>query len=63
MKFFKSDNGGEYISTEFQQNVKQNGIKHLRSEPNCPQSNGKTERLNLTLLMKARCMHMVYSAI
>ena len=28
MKFFKSDNGGEYISTEFQQNVKQNGIKH-----------------------------------
>jgi hypothetical protein len=56
IKFFKSDNGGEYLSSEFQHFLKQNGIKHLTSVANCPQSNGKAERLNLTLLMKARCM-------
>ena len=56
IKFFRTDNGGEYLSTEFQNFLKQNGIKHQTSVPYCPKSNGKAERLNLTLLMKARCM-------
>jgi transposase InsO family protein len=56
IKFFQSDNGGEYLSKEFLLYLKQHGIKHLTSGAYCPQSNGKAERLNLTLLMKARCM-------
>ena len=56
IKYFKTDNGREYLSNAFQQYLKENGIKHLTSVEYCPQSNGKAERLNLTLLMKARCM-------
>jgi transposase InsO family protein len=56
IKLFQSDNGGEYLSKEILQYLKQHGIKHLTSVAYCPQSNGKAERLNLTLLMKARCM-------
>jgi len=44
------------MSKEFEQYLKDNGIKHQTSVAHCPQSNGKAERLNLTLLMKARCM-------
>ena len=56
IKFFHTDNGREYISNQFQNYLKDNGIKHNTSVEYCPQSNGKAERLNLTLLIKARCM-------
>jgi hypothetical protein len=51
-----TDNGSEYLSNEFQNYLKENGIIHYRSVPNCPQSNGRAERLNRTLIKKARCM-------
>jgi transposase InsO family protein len=44
------------MSKEFEQFLKTDGIKHQKSVTYCPQSTGKTERLNLTLLMKARCI-------
>ncbi len=56
IKYFQSDNGGEYLSKEFLQYLIQHGIKHLTSVAYCPKGNGRAERLNLTLLMKARCM-------
>ena len=39
-----SDNGSAFTSEEFQKFIKQNGIRHLRSAPYHPASNGLAER-------------------
>ena len=39
-----SDNGPQFVSVEFQNFVKANGIKHIRSAPYHPSSNGEAER-------------------
>ena len=52
----RTDNGKEYFSLEFQNYLKRNGIIHNTSVAYCPQSNDKAERLNRTLVEKARCM-------
>ena len=44
------------MSNDFKNYLKENGIKHNTSIPNCTQSNGRSERLNRTLLEKARFM-------
>jgi len=51
-----TDNGIKYLCNEFQNYFKENGIILYRSVPYCPQSNGEAERLNRTLIEKARCM-------
>ena len=40
-----TDNGPQFTSEEFAQFVKQNGIKHIRTSPYHPASNGAAERL------------------
>jgi hypothetical protein len=52
----RTDNGREYLSNEFQNFLKDAGIKHNTSVDYFPQMNGKAERLNRTLIEKARCM-------
>jgi hypothetical protein len=52
----RTDNGSEYLSNEFKNYLKEHGIEHITTAPYCPQSNGKPERLNRTLIDKARCM-------
>ena len=42
----RSDNGGEYLSSEFQSYLKVEGIKHERTVPKNPEQNGIAERLN-----------------
>ena len=39
-----SDNGPQFTSVEFQTFMKENGIKHIRSSPYHPASNGQVER-------------------
>ena len=39
-----SDNGPQFISEEFQTFLKGNGVKHIRSAPYHPSSNGAVER-------------------
>ena len=56
VKELRSDNGLEYFSNEFQKYLKDEGIKHNTSVAYVAQSNGKAERLNLTLIGKARTM-------
>jgi hypothetical protein len=51
-----TDNGSIYISTEFSEYLKDNGIVHYTAVAYCPQSNSKAERLNQILIEKARCM-------
>ena len=41
-----SDNGPEFISQEFKRFLSSKGIKHVRSSPYFPRSNGKIERFH-----------------
>ncbi|CAB0004504.1 unnamed protein product [Nesidiocoris tenuis] len=57
IKFFQTDNGkGEYCNRVFDQFLQENGIQRRLSAPYTPQQNGLAERMNRTLLEKARCM-------
>lgn len=40
-----SDNGPQFIAEEFEQFLRNNGVKHIRSAPYHPASNGAAERL------------------
>ena len=44
-----SDNGPQFVSDQFAQFLKQNGIKHFRSSPYHPSTNGLSERFIQTL--------------
>lgn len=52
----RTDGGGEYVGKEFQALLAANGIKWEPSTPDSPQQNPVSERMNRTLLDKARCM-------
>ena len=52
----KTDGGGEYSSNRFEELCSSEGIKHLVTAPYRHQQNGIAERLNRTLLVKARSM-------
>jgi len=56
----RTDNGGEYMSSEFEKYLRNKGIKHETSVIHSPQQNGVAERMNRTLLESARAM--VYHA-
>lgn len=45
-----SDNGSPYVSKCFAQVMRQRGLKHLRTKPYTPRTNGKAERFIQTLL-------------
>ena len=44
-----SDNGSQFISSEFVHFLRSNGVKHIRSAPYHPSSNGQAERFVQTL--------------
>ncbi|GJT95327.1 retrotransposon protein, putative, ty1-copia subclass [Tanacetum coccineum] len=50
IKEIRSDRGGEYISQEFKDYLKANGIVQQLTPPYTPQHNGVSERRNRTLL-------------
>lgn len=56
IKSLRTDNGTEYLSNDFQAFLKKSGIVHQTSTPYTPQQNGLAERMNRTLLERARCM-------
>ena len=56
IKVFRSDNGGEYTSNQFQAYLKAQGIVHQTSAPHTPQQNGVAERANRTIVEMARSM-------
>ncbi|KAL0453754.1 UNVERIFIED_CONTAM: hypothetical protein Slati_1353500 [Sesamum latifolium] len=55
-KALRSDRGGEYLSGEFTDNLKENGILSQWTPPGTPQLNGVVERRNRTLLDMVRSM-------
>ena len=52
----RTDNGGEYVSKEFEEYLKTKGIRHELTVPYSPAQNGVAERLNRTLMESARTM-------
>lgn len=52
----RTDRGGEYMSKDLEAYFDHNGIVHQSTLPYTPEQNGKAERLNRTLLEKARSM-------
>jgi len=53
---FRCDNGREYLSTETRQHFEDCGIRFELTIPYTPQQNGVAERMNRTIIEKARCM-------
>ncbi|GJS81947.1 retrotransposon protein, putative, ty1-copia subclass [Tanacetum coccineum] len=56
IKAIRSDRGGEYISQEFKDYLKANGIVQQLTPPYTPQHNGVSKRRNRTLLDMVRSM-------
>ncbi|KAH9294543.1 hypothetical protein KI387_040253, partial [Taxus chinensis] len=53
-----SDNGGEYCSNEFNDYCSKNGIHRKKMVPGTPQQNGVSERMNKTIMERARSMRL-----
>ena len=58
LKCLISDNGGEYCSKEFDSYCSHNGIRREKTVPGTPQENGVSERMNITIMERARCMRL-----
>ena len=58
IKVFRSDNGTEYVNERLSSLLRRCGIKHETTVPYSPQQNGIAERLNRTLVERARSMLM-----
>jgi transposase InsO family protein len=56
IKYLRSDHGGEYLSIEFSDHLKQCRIIPQLTPPRTPQWNGMSERRNRTLLDMVRSM-------
>jgi transposase InsO family protein len=56
IKVLRSDNGSEYINNKMDSYLLETGIKREMTTIYTPQQNGASERLNRTLVEKARCL-------
>lgn len=56
IKCLRTDNGGEYTGDEFDTFCRQEGINRQFTTAYTPQQNGVAERMNITLLERARAM-------
>lgn len=56
IKILRSDNGTEYKNNNFDTYLKKHGILHQTSNPYSPEQNGLSERMNRTLIERAKCM-------
>ena len=58
LKCLRLDNGGEYCSKEFDKYCSEHGIRREKTVPRTPQENGVSERMNKTIMERARCMRL-----
>jgi len=52
----RTNNGGEFCSKEFEEFCKKCGISRQKTTPYTPQQNGVVEKMNKTLMERARSM-------
>ena len=56
VKILRSDNGREYVNATLTEFCRANGIVMQTSVPYTPQQNGTAERMNRTIVEKAKCL-------
>lgn len=56
IKCLRTDNGLEYVNKDMSDFLKQYGIIHQTTTPYTPELNGVAERMNRTLVEKAKCL-------
>lgn len=56
IKILRSDNGGEFCSTEMTDFLRKCGIIHQKTNIYTPEQNGLCERYNRSIVEKARCL-------
>lgn len=56
IKTFRTDNGTEYCSNDFDRFCAANGIQHQLTNAYTPEQNGLAERYNRTIVEKAKCL-------
>jgi transposase InsO family protein len=56
LKVLRTDNGMEFCSGDFNSFCRKEGIVRHHTIPYTPQQNGVAERMNRTIISKARCM-------
>ena len=56
IKVLRTDNGGEFCSDVFDDYCRKEGIVRHHTIPYTPRHNGVAERMNRTIISKARCM-------
>jgi hypothetical protein len=56
IKCIRTDNGGEYVNKRMATLCRHEGIVHQTTVPYTPQQNGLAERMNRSIMEKARCM-------
>ncbi len=56
LKALRTDNGGEYLSNEFEEYLREHGIQHQFTVAYTPQQNGVAERMNRTVMDLVRSM-------
>lgn len=56
IKTLRTDNGGEFCSQQMETYLRTEGIVHQTSNPYTPEQNGLCERLNRTVVERAKCL-------
>lgn len=56
IKVLRTDNGGEFCSSEIENYLQKEGIIHHKTTAYTPEQNGVCERANRTIVEKARCL-------
>lgn len=56
IKTLRTDNGGEYTSSEMETYLKSVGLVHQKTNSHTPEQNGQCERLTRTIVERARCL-------
>ena len=58
LRMIRTDNGTEYVNKRLQQYLSSKGVVHQTTVAGNPEQNGRAERLNRTLMERARAMLM-----
>jgi transposase InsO family protein len=56
IKILRTDNAMEFCSNEFDEFCSNDGMVRYHTIPYTPQQNGMAERMNKTIILRARCM-------
>ena len=61
LKVFRTDNGGEYTSTKFQDYLKAEGVRHERTVPKTPEQNRTLVETTRSMLIDSKLPHKFWA--